>query len=201
MSGFSNSYSGGPAVSDFYLGSAPGGTPTQSETTPRRSVTSFAIPIGTTGQLFLAAVALQQGQIIKNIGYVTGTSGATAPTAQWSGLFSASGQLLCNTGNQGATAIASTTGYAYPIVTANGVAASSFTVPTTGLYYVGISISATVVPTMQGSGTTGTMVTIPGLTAPILDGSAATQATPPAYPFNAGAITAANNSIPYFFLY
>jgi hypothetical protein len=122
----------------------------------------------TSGTLHLAAVYLTRGQVVSNLSFFSATTAAGTPTNGIFGLFDASRNLLAQTANFTTEAWAANT------IKTKALTAA-YTVPTSGLYYVGIMITATTVPTLKGA-TARTGGQLAG-TAPILHGNSTTGLT------------------------
>ena len=165
---------------------------------PRRSIDLAAGVIGATGQLYEVAVAGIQGQTIGHLGFLTGTTAASTPTNCWLVLCDRLNNGLAWTADQTTTAIAASTAYSLalasvnnnPLAPASGsvVAGTSLILPYTGLYYIGILVAGTTIPTLSNTLTTAAAA---GL-APKLNGTATTPGAvgPPTVPTNYGALTA-----------
>ena len=156
-------------------------------TMDRRTVASAALPALTSGTLRLSAVWLPKGTVVTSATYVAGTA-ATSLTNRWFSLFDASRNLLKTTADNTASWSA---GAALTIPFA-----STYTVPSDGLYYVGICEVATTPTALRGMG--GSSNTL-GL-APILNGDSSTGLTNAAStPATAAAITA-SGSLPFAYV-
>lgn len=159
---------------------------THAETLDRSPCTEQNVSALVSGRLTLQAIWLTAGQIIRWITFFSGSTAAGTPTNQIFGLYSVSGRVLL------ATTVNDTT-------TAWGAAASKrlrvttpYTVPTTGLYYVGIMVTATTVPTLKGlSAVTGGQL---AAASPILMGTSNTGLTT-ALPDPANALTATLSAV------
>lgn len=102
-----------------------------------------------TGIMTAVPVKLVAGDIITNINFVTGATAGATITDSWAALYgpaaTAAGQLLlAQSTTTGAGALAANTAITKPLTAA-------YTVPTTGIYYVGISVTAATVPTLLGN--------------------------------------------------
>ncbi|GIE29969.1 hypothetical protein Ait01nite_030140 [Actinoplanes italicus] len=129
--------------------------PASPETFARRNLPRIGLydSAGDTGQVALATgvmtsvpIFLRAGDIITNISVRSGATAAGTPTNYWFALYddSAVPALLGQTGDQTSTAWAANT-------TKTLALASPVTVPRTGIYYVGIMVTATTPPTLLGS--------------------------------------------------
>ena len=159
------------------------------ESFDRRIFTAANISELSSGRLSLYAIALPAGKTIKAITFRSGTTALATGTNQWFGLFDSTRAQLALTDDDTSTAWAANTlktkSFAAPFVTTYS-----------GLYYVGILVAATTVPSLYGFAGNST---IAGL-APVLKGTSSTGLTNPAScPNPAGAITAGAN-LPYFYL-
>lgn len=90
---------------------------------------------------YLCAIELTAGMIISNFNFRTGTiAQASGGTHQWCGLYDSAMNQLATTSDQALTAMAAATTFTWPITTLSGGGGSTYTIPTTGLYYVGICL-------------------------------------------------------------
>jgi len=112
------------------------------------SISDANHPALATGVMTATPVFLYAGDLITNISFVTGfTAGATI-TDSWAALYnigatSATQLLIGQSVTTGAGALAANT-----VITK--VLAAPYTVPVSGVYHVGISVTATTVPTLIG---------------------------------------------------
>lgn len=137
----------------------------------------------TTATLYLSAIYLQAGTVVSNLNLQTGTTALATGTNNWMALYDSARVQLASTADQGLAALAASTPFAWPIATVAAGAGTSYTVPTSGLYYIGVMLKATTVCTLLG-------FTRVASGAPILQGSAnAAQAAVNAFPFTASALT------------
>lgn len=160
------------------------------ESIPRHSVglTNQAVP-GLSGRLWLHAIYLPAATLITSITYVSATTGATLPTNQWFALYDSSRNLLAQTVDDTTTAWAAGTPKTLAF-------ASPFTTTYSGIYYLGIMVAATTVPSLYAiSSAAGTAVlALP----PIATGTSTTGLTTTA-PNPAAAITV-STAIPYAYV-
>lgn len=108
---------------------------------------------GDTGQVALTTevmtsvpIYLQAGDVITNVSFRSGATAANTPTNWWFALYSnaATPALLAQTADQANTAWAANT-------TKTVALASAQTIRTSGIYWVGIMVKATAVPTLLGT--------------------------------------------------
>lgn len=121
------------------------------------------------GRMSLYAIYLRAGQVIANITFWSGTTPLAVGSNQWFALFDASRTRLRVTADDTSTAWGANAFKTLAL-------ASSYTVPTSGLYYLGICVVASTVPTLTGRLPNSVGV---GL-APILSGIADAGLTNPA---------------------
>lgn len=135
----------------------------------------------TSGQPRMVAIQLQAGDIITSITFVTGTTAPASPTHQWFALYDSSRNLVRVTGDDTNAAWASSSPKTLNL-------SSSYTVPSTGMYYLGILVTATTMPTLFATNGASQMVGVTVL--PILCGnsSSAGLTTPATAPATAGAL-------------
>jgi hypothetical protein len=140
----------------------------------------------TTGKLWLQAVWLAAGTVVSNISFFAATTALGTGTHQFFGLYDSSRNLLATS--------ADATSAAWSANTIKTLAmTSAYTIPTTGLYYLGVSVTATTMPTLKGGpAKTGAQL---AATAPILGGATADAGPLTALPNPAGAITASTASV------
>ena len=151
------------------------------ETMPREICTETNTVAPTaSGTLFLQAIKLRRGQIVTNISFFSATTASGTPTNGFFALYDSARNLLAQTANFTTEAWAATT------IKTKALTAA-YTVSTTGLYYVGIMITATTIPTLKGNtARTGGQL---ASTAPIIAGASTTGLTT-SLPNPAAAITA-----------
>ena len=131
------------------------------------------------GTLFMQAIYLYAGQLVSNIGISSATTAANTPTNYFFALYSSARALLAVSANQTTTAWAANTYKTLAMTT-------PYRVPTSGLYYIGIMMTATaVITTKGGTAKTGGQL---ASTVPILHGISSTGLTT-AMPDPAAAIT------------
>lgn len=137
----------------------------------------------TSGTLNLLQIPLTAGMVITSISFKSGATALSAGTHQFFGLFDINRVALKFTSDDTSTGWAANT-----VKTLN--LSASYTVLTTGDYYLGINVTATTVPTLLAVATAGAnVVNIP----PILAGNTSDTGLTavPTIPFTAGAITSA----------
>jgi hypothetical protein len=156
----------------------------KAETFPRHLVPEVNTALLSTGRLSLEAIAIRAGELITSISFFSATTAAGTPTNQIFGLYDNALGLLRATNNDTTTAWAANTRKTLSLT-------STFTTTYTGLYYLGIMVTATTVPTIKGY-TAVTGAQLRG-TAPNLGGTSSTGLTT-ALPNPAAAITAATTS-------
>lgn len=97
----------------------------------------------TSGQLYLLAVTMYQGDTLTTITFYTGSSGATAPTNWWYALYDKNRNLLAQTADQTTAVINALTALSLNLTT-------PYSVPATDRYYVGIMVAAAATPSLCG---------------------------------------------------
>ena len=119
----------------------------------------------TTGQCYMQAIWLAAGTVVTTIRIWSATTAASAPTHYNAGLYNSAGTLLATGTDNTSTAWAANTLCSFTMQAA-------YTVPTSGLYYVGYSMVATTCPTIKGpTARTGGQI---GLATPVLCGASST---------------------------
>ena len=131
------------------------------------------------GTLFMQAIYLKAGTLVSNIGISSGTTAAGTPTNYFFALYDGARALRAVSANQTTTAWAANTYKSLAMTT-------PYRVPTSGIYYIGIMMTATaVITTKGGTAKTGGQL---ASTVPILHGISSTGLTT-AMPDPAAAIT------------
>lgn len=161
-------------------------TGTLAETMPRETCPEVNTTIAATGGLILQAIYLRAGQLVSNVSFFSATTAAGTPTHQLFGLYSAALALLATSADATTAAWAANTIKTLAMTT-------PYRVPTSGLYYLGISVAATTVPTLKG-GTAKTGGQLAG-TVPITNGTSASTGITAALPNPASALTVSTASI------
>ena len=99
----------------------------------------------------MSAMYLTAGTVVSRIAFMTFTTAASSVTGTWAGIFTLSGTtatLVAATAQQSLTSLAGSQAFSWPIAQIASGASSTYTVPTSGVYYVGICITATTMPTV-----------------------------------------------------
>lgn len=156
----------------------------KAETFPRHLVPEINTALLSTGRLSLQAIGIRSGELLTSISFFSATTAAGTPTNQIFGLYDNTLALLRSSNNDTTTAWAANTRKTLSLT-------STFTTTYTGLYYLGIMVTATTVPTIKGY-TAITGAQLRG-SAPSLGGTSSTGLTT-ALPNPAAAITAATTS-------
>lgn len=162
------------------------------ETTPRSSMLNTGIGINT-GQLQLSAVPLPKGAPVGHLQYPSASTAAVTPAHWWFALFDQNLNMLAVTADQLTAAWAASTYQSLAVATTAAGAATSFTTTYTGLYYIGIMMAAATTVSLVGGGHAAPTVIAQ---TPVLNGlSTGSLTAPPAFPFQAGAITPSSSVI------
>jgi hypothetical protein len=136
-----------------YQGLALGGISVSvGETAPRQLTTGNISSVTT--RLRTNVVYLTAGQVISNVRFVTGGTAGASLTGNWGGLFTISSStltLVAATANQSLTSMAANTTFTWPIATIASGSSSTYTVPTSGIYYIGVCVTGTTVPSFIGN--------------------------------------------------
>lgn len=161
------------------------------ESWPRRSNGATHAAITANGTLVLIAIGLFEGMEVSSVTFASGSTALATGTAQWAALYSLDRAKLRVTEDRTNEAWSGSAEKTFTYTT-------PYTIPSTGLYYVGLMISATTHPTLEVMAGRAALWT--GTKTPILLGASSTGLTDPASaPDTAGAITATSNT-PYFYL-
>ena len=157
-----------------------GATGTLAETMPRETCPEVNTVAPTaSGTLFMQAIYLKAGQLVSNITISSATTAAGTPTNYFFALYDSARALKAVSANQTTTAWAANTVKTLAMTT-------PYRVPTSGLYYIGIMMTATtIITTKGGTAKTGGQL---ASTVPILHGTSTTGLTT-AMPDPAAAIT------------
>lgn len=161
-------------------------TGTLAETMDRANCPEVNTTAGTTGQIRCQGIWLPAGIMVSNISFHSATTAAGTPTHYVFALYDVSRNLLASTADQTSTAWAANTLKTLAVGT-------PYAVPTTGFYYLMVSVVATTVPTMKG-GTAKTGGQLAGQ-APILQGISSTTYATGTAPASLGTITVSTASI------
>jgi hypothetical protein len=160
------------------------------ESLPRApGVSTGTLAALTSGEISFFVGLFIAGQVVNKIAFWSGTTALVTGTHQWFALYDANLNALCATSDDTNVAWAAaaekslTVDFQYFAGAWHGVAgtADPFTIPASGVYYVGIMVAATTVPTLRGSALDGTL----GPVAPAYAGHDTThsgQTTPGASP-------------------
>jgi hypothetical protein len=102
-----------------------------------------------TGVMTAVPIFLYAGDLITNVVFVTGATAGATITDSWAALYgigaaAATQLLVAQSTTTGAGALAANTVITKPLTT-------PFTVPTTGVYHVGINVTAGTIPTLLGT--------------------------------------------------
>ena len=115
----------------------------KAETFPRHLVPEVNTALLSTGRLSLEAIAIRAGELLTSISFWSATTAGATLTNQLFGLYDNNLNLLRSSVNDGATAWAANARKTLNLT-------STFTTTYSGLYYLGIMVAATTVPTVKG---------------------------------------------------
>jgi len=113
------------------------------ETFPRKLVPEINTAALLTGRLTLESLYIPLGTVISSISFWSATTAINTPTNQIFGLYDNNLTLLASSVNDGATAWAANTRKTLNLT-------APFTTTYSGIYYLGIMVTATTVPTLKG---------------------------------------------------
>lgn len=163
-----------------------GATSILAETMPRELCPEVNSAVPTlSGTLFMQAIYLASGQLVSNISICSATTAAGTPTNYFFALYSGALALRAVSANQTTTAWAAQTYKTLAMTT-------PYRVPTSGIYYIGLMMTATTVVTTKGD--TARTSSVLGAVAPALMGTSTTGLTT-AMPDPAAAITTTTASL------
>ena len=151
-----------------------------------------------TGVRYMAAIWLNAGTTVNNFNFLPGTTGDAGPTDQWMALYTSARVCVAVSADATTTAITASTAVAYAVAHTTAGVATSYVVPTSGVYYVGLMIATSNAPTLV----TATGISHVNALPPIATGTSGTGLTTPdsaTTPTTAGTITA-TAATPYFWL-
>jgi hypothetical protein len=152
----------------------------------RTQVASSTLTAPATGVLQLHSIYLPAGLTVSAVTFFAGTTAATDPTNQFFALYSSALGLLAQSADATTGAWAANAAKRLPLATA-------YTTTAAGLYYVGLLVVATAVPTLAGVAAIATGPRNIGF----ISGGASTGSLTDTLPATADAITASGTS-PYF---
>lgn len=115
------------------------------ETFDRRIGLANLAGVLTSGQMLCSALVLYAGDVIATVAAESGTTAAATVTNIWMCLYDTAGALAVTSTEQGASGWVASTVKTFPL---------PYTVPTSGVYYLGLLVAATTVPTIRGSNLT-----------------------------------------------
>lgn len=115
----------------------------KAETFSRHLVPEVNTALLSTGRLSLEAIAIRSGELLTSISFWSATTAAGTPLNQLFGLYDNNLNLLRSSNNDTTTAWAANTRKTLNLT-------STYTTTYTGLYYLGIMVVATTVPTIKG---------------------------------------------------
>jgi hypothetical protein len=140
----------------------------KAETSSRLLVGSTAtLAALTTTDISFFAIELPTGMTLSNIAFLSGSTAAGTPLNQWFCLYDQNYNALAVTADNTTTAWGTQTLRSLAIgntYSAGWNVASSFTTTYTGIYYLGIMVKATTVPTLVGGSINGTAAALTPVT-------------------------------------
>ena len=121
-----------------------GATGTIAETIPRQLCPEVSGTVLTSGTLNLQSIYLSAGQTVTNITYWSATTAAATPTNGFFALYDFNRNLLAQSANFTTEAWAANSSKTKAMT-------SAYKITKSGIYYTGIMIAATTVPTLKGA--------------------------------------------------
>lgn len=155
--------------------------------TMQRTNTIANVASLTSGQLYLVGINLIAGDVVTSITFMSGTQAAVTPTAQLFGLYSSARALRATSADATSAAWAANSIKTLAMVT-------PYTITTTGLHYIGLSVVAGTVPSLLVQSVNALVSALVPIHAGTSDGSLTTT-----LPATATAITAAT-SVPFAYV-
>lgn len=141
------------------------------ESCPKLLAGTSDVAIAATGVELAVGIPLDAGDVVTSFTFVTGATAAGTPTAGYLVLRDAAGAKLAQTADFTTTARAANTAYTVTLATAQLISAG-------GLYRVGISFTATTVPTLRGMSLGSAALAAVGTTIAVTHGSAVAGTAP-----------------------
>jgi len=132
-----------------------GGSAAVAESLPRWFINTSIAP--SSSQIRAAAVYLAAGTVINKITFQTYTTAGASVTGTWAGIFTLSGTtatLVAATAQQSLSSMGTNALFTWPIATIASGSSSTYTVPSTGIYYIGTCITASTMPTIVSNNST-----------------------------------------------
>lgn len=150
------------------------------------------------GRVSAVGMYLPAGMVVSNIIWVSATTAGGTLTNQWAFIADASRVMVARSADGTSGAWAANTAKTFAIAQIASGASSTYTIPTTAFYYVGLMVAATTVPTLLSA--PAAAITTGLNLAPILSGTSNTgMTTPPGFPTTFNALTVAGTP-PYVYL-
>lgn len=130
--------------------------------------------------LQLVGVWLPQNLVVSNFNFMAGTTGDASPTNQWMCLLNSARVSVAVSADATSTAITASTTTApvtvtYPVATVAAGAATTYVVPSSGLYYIGLAVNGS--STLLTTGYSGLLEAVNAT--PKLAGNSTTSTTTP----------------------
>jgi hypothetical protein len=128
-----------------------------------------------TGRVLLMPIWYEAGTVVNSITFLSGSTALSAGTNQWFALADSSYLTLAKSADDTSTAWGSNT-----LKTLNMSSPASYTIPTSGVYFHAINVTATTVPTLKGLTAPGqiTIRAVTGLTGQTTPPSVGTNLAP-----------------------
>jgi hypothetical protein len=117
------------------------------------SITNLGSTVLTSGQQLFVGIPMITGQVVTAITFVSGTTALAGGSNQWFSLYDATHAKLQVTSDDTSTAWAANTAKTLTL-------ASPYTIPSDGIYYAGIMVNATTVPSLLGVGSTAVITAL-----------------------------------------
>ncbi len=129
----------------------PGPTGCLAETFPRSMIPINQTSMLTSGTILLTAIALQKGQLVSSASFYAGTTALGTGTHQYFSLHDSTLARVALSADDTSTAWGTNTKKTLSFT-------SAFTVVTTGLHYIGLLVTASIVPTLYGQNEASSVV-------------------------------------------
>ena len=139
-----------------------------------------------TAKLYLALIRLEEGDVVTNIGWLSGSTALSGGSHAWVALYNSSRHLLRQSTDDTSPSWAANALWTKAL-------SSPYTVTASNLYYIGLMIAATTVPTLCGTASLSTVTPMAALS-PIPRGQTSDVNLTTTAPTDAGAITVSQYS-------
>lgn len=131
-------------ITDYNVAANLGATGVLAETIPRELCSETSVTFGPSGTVFLQAIYLMSGTVINNITFWSSTTAGATLTTSYAAIYSGSNRVALSNADTTATWAANT-------IRTFVIPSGGYTVPSHGVYYIGLQILGTTIPTIKGN--------------------------------------------------